>query len=74
MDQHVRTRNHAEDSAEEQINKLVKEYLPFLKALDEKGIGYCLVGGTAVAIQSLLYGNLPIRKTMDADLLIEATS
>lgn len=49
--------------------QLLLEYLPFFKRLDDEGVRYCIVGGLAVLIQSLVRGREQFRATDDADVM-----
>ena len=49
--------------------QLLLEYLPFFKRLDDEDVRYCIVGGLAVLIQSLVRGREQFRATNDADVM-----
>lgn len=51
----------------------ISDYLPLFSRLNERGIDYCLVGGLAVMVRALLYGEDSLRATFDADILVDAT-
>ena len=57
----------------EQGLEIIKEYLPLLKALEDRGIEYCLVGGLGVMSQELRAGMGTVRLTEDADILVPNT-
>lgn len=51
---------------------MVERYAPMFRALDARGIPYCLVGGTAVLVWTYLANDpaLRMRATEDADLMV----
>lgn len=47
-------------------------YMPLLRRLDERGVDYCIVGGTAVAIWQLEAEAMNIRETVDIDVMVSS--
>lgn len=57
----------------EELEGILRGYLPVFRDLDSEGVPYCLVGGLAVLLHAYVNGYSQTRSTHDADIMFDDT-